>query len=165
MSERRLSIPSTKGYRQFANTIAATYEEMSSRGNFYARMRQYPSARAMYLAENEIPERVYDNLLESVHDALPLLHRYMGFRKNAWTFRSCTCMISTCRSRMSMKTYSYKEAQELILKALKPLGGIFKPLKEWFPGTAGSMSMKMRKAGRNLLELRLRRASVRADEL
>ena len=47
--------------------------EMSKQGNFYARMRKYPSARAMYLAGNEIPEKVYDNLIESVHNALPLM--------------------------------------------------------------------------------------------
>ena len=60
-------------YRQFANTVAANYEGNVKQGNFYARMRKYPSARAMYLAGNEIPEKVYDNLIESVHDALPLM--------------------------------------------------------------------------------------------
>ena len=66
-------------YRQFANTVAANYEGNVKQGNFYARMRKYPSARAMYLAGNEIPEKVYDNLIESVHNALPLMHRYMKF--------------------------------------------------------------------------------------
>ena len=46
--------------RQFANTVAANYEGNVKQGNFYARMRKYPSARAMYLAGNEIPEKVYD---------------------------------------------------------------------------------------------------------
>lgn len=35
-----------KGYRQFANTIAATYEGNVKQGNFYAKMRQYPCARS-----------------------------------------------------------------------------------------------------------------------
>ena len=112
-----------KGYRQFANTIAATYEGNVKQGNFYARMRQYPSARAMYLAENEIPERVYDNLLESVHDALPLLHRYMGFRKKCLDLPELHMYdLYVPLTDEYEKTYSYKEAQELILKALKPLG-------------------------------------------
>ena len=131
-------------------------------------MRQYPSARAMYLAENEIPERVYDNLLESVHDALPLLHRYMGFRKNAWTFRSCTCMISTCRSRMrSMRNVlPTKRHGELILKALKPLGEEYlNLLKNGFGNRWIDVYENEGKRSGALLELRLRRASVRADEL
>ena len=111
------------GYRQFANTMAATFEGNVKQGNFYARMRQYPSARAMYLAENEIPESVYDNLLESVHTALPLMHRYMAFRKK------CLGVSELHMSDLYVpltgryeKTYSYKEAKELILRALKPLG-------------------------------------------
>ena len=36
-------------YRQFANTVAANYEGNVKQGNFYARMRKYPSARAMYV--------------------------------------------------------------------------------------------------------------------
>ena len=111
------------GYRQFANTMAATFEGNVKQGNFYARMRQYPSARAMYLAENEIPESVYDNLLESVHTALPLMHRYMAFRNK------CLGVSELHMSDLYVpltgryeKTYSYKEAKELILRALKPLG-------------------------------------------
>ena len=133
-----------KGYHQFANTIAATYEGNVKQGNFYARMRQYPSARAMYLAENEIPERVYDNLLESVHDALPLLHRYMGFRKKCLDLPELHMYdLYVPLTDEYEKTYSYKEAQELILKALKPLGEEYlNLLKNGF-----GMSMKMRESG------------------
>ena len=31
---------------------------------FYADVRNYPSTRAMYLDESNIPEEVYDNLLK-----------------------------------------------------------------------------------------------------
>ena len=110
-------------YRQFANTVAANYEGNVKQGNFYARMRKYPSARAMYLAGNEIPEKVYDNLIESVHDALPLMHRYMKFRKNYMKVSELHMYdLYVPLTGDYEKTYTYKEAQELILKALKPLG-------------------------------------------
>ena len=110
-------------YRQFANTVAANYEGNVKQGNFYARMRKYPSARAMYLAGNEIPEKVYDNLIESVHNALPLMHRYMKFRKSYMNVSELHMYdLYMPLTEDYEKTYTYKEAQELILKALKPLG-------------------------------------------
>lgn len=110
-------------YRQFANTVAANYEGNVKQGNFYARMRKYPSARAMYLAGNEIPEKVYDNLIESVHNALPLMHRYMKFRKSYMNVSELHMYdLYVPLTEDYEKTYTYKEAQELILKALKPLG-------------------------------------------
>ena len=110
-------------YRQFANTVAANYEGNVKQGNFYARTRKYPSARAMYLAGNEIPEKVYDNLIESVHNALPLMHRYMKFRKSYMNVSELHMYdLYVPLTEDYEKTYTYKEAQELILKALKPLG-------------------------------------------
>ena len=107
-------------YRQFANTVAANYEGNVKQGNFYARMRKYPSARAMYLAGNEIPEKVYDNLIESVHNALPLMHRYMKFRKSYMNVSELHMYdLYVPLTEDYEKTYTYKEAQELILKALK----------------------------------------------
>lgn len=35
----------------------------------------------MYLSGGDIPESVYDNLIETVHAHLPALHRYMSLRK------------------------------------------------------------------------------------
>ena len=50
-------------YRQFANTVAANYEGNVKQRNFYARNENIRPPRAMYLAGNEIPEKVYDNLI------------------------------------------------------------------------------------------------------
>lgn len=46
-----------------------------------ARIRKYPSARAMALSGGNIPEEVYDNLISVVHEYLPVLHRYIELRK------------------------------------------------------------------------------------
>lgn len=50
---------------------------------FYADVRNYPSTRAMYLDESNIPEEVYDNLIEVVHEHMDLMHRYVSLRKKA----------------------------------------------------------------------------------
>ena len=37
----------------------------------------------MYLDESNIPEEVYDNLIEVVHEHMDLMHRYVSLRKKA----------------------------------------------------------------------------------
>ena len=49
--------------------------------NFYAKTRNYESARQAALAANNIPESVYDSLVETINKNLHLLHRYVKLRK------------------------------------------------------------------------------------
>ncbi len=63
------------------NTLAATYSASVKSDVFFAKARNYESARAMALADDNIPLSVYDNLLETVHAHLPLMHRYVALRK------------------------------------------------------------------------------------
>lgn len=70
-------------YGQFSNTLAAAFSANVKQACFYAKARNYTSSRAYYLAENEIPENVYDSLIQAVHDGLPLLHEYVSLRKKA----------------------------------------------------------------------------------
>ncbi len=70
-------------YGQFSNTLAATFSSNVKQAAFYAKARNYSSARAHSLGENEIPEEVYDNLIKAVHEGLPDLHGYVNIRKKA----------------------------------------------------------------------------------
>ena len=55
--------------------------------NFYAKVRNYDSASQAALSNNNIPETVYDNLVKTVNENLPLLHRYIDFRKKVLGLR------------------------------------------------------------------------------
>ena len=68
-------------YAKFGNTVAAMFLGNLKQESFQARMRGYSSVRAMHLDNGNIPESVYDNLIETVHKHLPALHRYMSIRK------------------------------------------------------------------------------------
>ncbi|MBQ2105489.1 MAG: oligoendopeptidase F, partial [Lachnospiraceae bacterium] len=68
-------------FRQFSNTVAATYESNLKQACFFAKTRKYGSSREFYLSGNEIPEAVYDNLLKTVEERMDLLHRYVKIRK------------------------------------------------------------------------------------
>lgn len=61
----------------FAQTLAAKVKG----DNFYADARHYKSALEASLTPNNIPTKVYDELIDTVNDNLPLLHRYISLKK------------------------------------------------------------------------------------
>lgn len=68
-------------YLKQKNTIAATYNASVKNDIFYANARKYSSALEMALEDDNIPVSVYGNLIDAVHEALPLMHRYVSLRK------------------------------------------------------------------------------------
>ncbi|MGT2948736.1 oligoendopeptidase F [Streptococcus devriesei] len=68
-------------YEQFQHTYAKTLETNVKVHNFKAETRKYKNAREAALAENFIPESVYDTLLKAVNRHLPLLRRYVKLRQ------------------------------------------------------------------------------------
>lgn len=110
-------------YKQFGNTLAATFASNVKQAAFYAGARNYPSARAHSLAENEIPEEVYDNLIKAVHEGLPYLHEYMSIRKKAFGVEELHMydLYVPMVSREERKI-TFEEAKRMVLEGLKPLG-------------------------------------------
>lgn len=111
------------GYGQFANTIAANFTANIRRAVFYARARGYASTRAMYLAPANVPEAVYDNLIQVVHEALPVMYRYVALRKKMLGVEELhmydVYVPIIPEYRM---TVPFEEAKATILEALKPMG-------------------------------------------
>lgn len=68
-------------YGQFNNTLAQTLSGKVKASVFSSKVRNYKSARDQALSNNDIPESVYDNLVQTVNDNLHLLHRYTKLRK------------------------------------------------------------------------------------
>ncbi|MCL2351101.1 MAG: oligoendopeptidase F [Firmicutes bacterium] len=68
-------------FHRLKNTLAATYGASVKKDLFYSRARKYPSALAASLSGNNIPEEVYMNLIATVREFLPQMHRYVRLRK------------------------------------------------------------------------------------
>ncbi len=68
-------------YVSLINTITATYYGNVKKDVFEASARKYSSSLACALSTEDVPEVVYKNLIETVNDALPLMHRYMAEKK------------------------------------------------------------------------------------
>jgi len=55
-------------YKSYENTFASTLSGAVKKNNFFAKVRNFDSARHASLSENKIPESVYDQLIETVNE-------------------------------------------------------------------------------------------------
>ena len=70
-------------YGQYRNTLAALYAANLNNTAFFAKKRHYNSSLEMALEGGEIPTSVYTNLIDTVHEHMDLMHRYVSLRKKA----------------------------------------------------------------------------------
>ncbi len=110
-------------YGKFGSTIAATYGASVKKDIFYANARHYPSARAAAMEPLEIPESVYDNLIEVIHEYLPVLQEYLELRKQVLGLDELHMYDLYCSMvkdfHMDMP---YEKAFDLVLEGLQPMG-------------------------------------------
>ena len=126
-TDRRVREAAFKGlysvYEQFRNTFASTLGTHIKGHNFKAKVRNYSSAREASLSNNHIPESVYDTLVDVVNKHLPLLHRYMELRKRLLEVEKLHMYdLYTPVLGEAPITFTYEEAKEKALEALKPMG-------------------------------------------
>ncbi|SDY67781.1 oligoendopeptidase F [Lachnobacterium bovis] len=110
-------------YKAYGNTVSAIFTSNLKQENFYSQLRNYSSSRAMELDKSEIPESVYDNLIETVHKHLPALHKYLKDRKNTLNVDKLHMYdIYVPLVQGVEKEYSFEEAKEIVADALQPMG-------------------------------------------
>jgi oligoendopeptidase F len=123
-----------KTYGSFRNTFASTLSGNVKKDNFNARIRKYDSARHAALAGNNIPESVYENLVNTVNDNLHLLHRYIKLRRKVLGVEKLHMYdLYTPLVKNVKMEIPYNDAKEYVLKGLAPLGEEYNSLlKEGF---------------------------------
>ena len=110
-------------YKQFENTAASLLDGEMTANNTIAKLKKFDSARAMSLFSNNIDEKVYDNLVEVIHDNIEIHRDYTSLRKKVLGLDDLGFHdIYLPLVEDYKKTYTFDEAKELILKALAPLG-------------------------------------------
>lgn len=110
-------------YDQFKNTFASLITGEIKLHNYEAQVRHYDSARHAALFNNNIPEAVYDTLIDAVHSKLDLLHRYVHLRKDLLKVDDLEMydMYTPLLGEAPIKV-TYEEAQSIVLEAVKPMG-------------------------------------------
>ncbi|WP_342472988.1 oligoendopeptidase F [Metasolibacillus sp. FSL H7-0170] len=110
-------------YGKFRNTFASTLAGNVKAQNANAKVRNYQSARHAAMSNNFIPEKVYDQLISTIHDHLPLLHRYVALRKKVLGLEELHMYdLFTPLVKEAKMDMPYDKAKELMVKSFAPLG-------------------------------------------
>ncbi len=110
-------------YEQFSNTLAAAFSSNVKQAVFYAKAKKYASSREYYLADNEVPELVYDNLVKAVRENIVKLHEYTRVRKDVLGVDELHMYdLYVPMVAAADRHYTYEEAKAIVLEGLAPLG-------------------------------------------
>ncbi len=110
-------------YGKYKNTFASTLYGGIKSEIFYAKIRKYESALQSSLFQDDISVDVYNNLISAVDENLDSLNKYINLRKKFLGLDELHMydLYVPLTDKFDMKI-TYQEAQEIILKALSPLG-------------------------------------------
>ncbi|MBF0104458.1 MAG: oligoendopeptidase F [Deltaproteobacteria bacterium] len=112
-----------KQIKQYQNTLASTLSGQVKLSSFFAKARGYNQAIEAYLDKENVSTTVYDNLINTAHQNLDKLHRYVTLRKkimgldNIHIYDLYVPMIKSVQLH-----YDYPTAITTITQALSPLG-------------------------------------------
>jgi oligoendopeptidase F len=110
-------------YKKFINTFASTMAGNVKKDIFYVKTRKYNSSLEASLFEDNVSLEVYNNLIETVHSRLDVLHRYVRLKKKLLGLDELHMYdLYVPLIQEYDKKFTYEEAIELVLEGLKPLG-------------------------------------------
>ncbi|GAB1456742.1 MAG: oligoendopeptidase F [Spirochaetia bacterium] len=105
------------------NTIAQLYSGQVKLDAYQAKVRNFSSSRARELFSDDVPESVYDNLVSTINDNLPVLHEYYAIRKKVLKLDELRHYDVYVPLVGQVKvTHTWEQAVDVISKALTPLG-------------------------------------------
>ncbi|MCL2377618.1 MAG: oligoendopeptidase F [Defluviitaleaceae bacterium] len=110
-------------YLKQKNTHASLRVSCIEKDIFFAKARKYPSTLDASLHESNIPRAVYENLIATVNEFLPVFHRYNALRKKALmldeyhVYDRYAPLVREADGKIP-----YEEAKKLLMEGLAPLG-------------------------------------------
>ncbi|MDO4176625.1 MAG: oligoendopeptidase F [Bacillota bacterium] len=110
-------------YKGMINTVSTLYNYNTKTDVVSARIRNYDSARHAALSGDNVPMKVYDNLVKVVNENLPNLHRYTELRKELLGLKKMYMYdMYVPLIKVPEKNISFEEGLDIMREALKPLG-------------------------------------------
>jgi oligoendopeptidase F len=110
-------------YKEFRNTFASTLDGEIKTHAAEAKLRKYPSCLASALSDDNVPESVYTNLIDTVHAKLDKFYPYMELRRRMMKLDKLD-MYDIYNPLLPAVTdrYPFARAEKLVKAALAPLG-------------------------------------------
>lgn len=109
-------------YNVNKNTYSAIYKGILQRDTAGMRAKNFGSTVEKALEPDNIPVKVYENLINSAKENSEPLKRYIKFRKNYLKLNSYHYYDNQIKLADYTREFSYEEAKDIVLKSVKPLG-------------------------------------------
>ena len=116
-------------YVSLINVISSTYYGNVKKGVFLAKAKKYQSALDRALSAEDVSPVVYENLIETVKEALPSLHEYMAEKKRLlgydkmYMYDVYVPVVEGAELKLD-----YEKAYDLVVEGLSPLGKEYRDL-------------------------------------
>ena len=104
------------------NTYSAIYKGILQRDAAGTKAKNYNSTVEKALEPNNIPVKVYENLINSAKENSGPLKKYVEFRKKQLGLDSYHYYDNQIKLADYTREFSYEEAKEIVLKSVEPLG-------------------------------------------
>ncbi len=112
-----------KAFGDLKNTLATNYNYNTKTDVITARIRKYGSAREAALSGDNIPAKVYDNLIDTVNSRLDLMHRYVEVRRKMLKVDEVHMYdMYVPLVEMPKEEIPYGKALDMMREGLAPLG-------------------------------------------
>ncbi len=112
-----------KTYAQFGNTFATLYEARVKESTTNAKVRNFANSITASTFRDEVTPEIYNNLIDAVHDGLPVLYDYYKLKREVLgvsklhLYDIYAPLIGEVDSN-----YTYEEAVEEVLKTVEIFG-------------------------------------------
>ncbi len=109
-------------YGEFASTLSSNYISHVKEDCYFAKIRNYKSAIARALEDEEIDEKVYNSLIKHVSDNLNVIFEYYDLKRKQLGLKNLYIYDNLASGEKVQQKFTYQQAFDLIKKALSPLG-------------------------------------------
>lgn len=110
-------------FKKYINTFAATYAASVKTDTFLSNVRGFANPCQAALFDSNVPVEVYDRLVDTVHESLGTMKRYLAIRQKMLGLETLSTYDLYCPmiGDIDMKV-DYEQAKALVKKATAPLG-------------------------------------------
>ena len=110
-------------YGDWRNTLAAMYRANVKQEAFLAKAHKYTSDLEAALDGSHIPVKVYEQLIEAVHESMPLMYRYMKLRKKLLGVEELHIYdLYVPVIEQDHSEIPFEQAKKTVLEGLAPMG-------------------------------------------
>ena len=111
-------------YSKYKNTITKTYVGDIDASIAIAKLKNYDSARSAALFGDNVDNKIYDNLIDTVHKNMNVIYKYLDLKKEVLELDELHLydVYAKLLNVDTMNNYTFEEAKNIVINALSILG-------------------------------------------